>query len=120
MTTSKIILFWSVYNNNFKDAEQWRNYTFCPSILHTLALEGHEKLKNEVELYTYQKCKNNYKYIKLKDAHDYLDYKEAFKALKDGHTIAHISDAIRIKRASEIEGIILDSDAVPLKKISRT
>ena len=113
---SKIILFWSVYNKNFTDVEEWRNYTFKPSNLHLLAYQGHEKLKNNVELYTYQKCNLDYQNIKLKDANDILDYKTAYQALKNGHSIAHISDAIRIKRASEIEGIILDIDAVPLKK----
>jgi len=113
---SKIILFWTIYNKDFQDAEEWRNYKFSPSALHNLAFKGHEKLENDVELYTYQNCQINYKNIIIKDANEILDYKEAFKSLQNGHSIAHISDAIRIKRASEVNGIVLDSDAVPLKK----
>ena len=113
---SKIILFWTVYNDTFENADQWRNFTFTPTDLHFLVFQGHEKLQNDVELYSYQKCKLDFTHIKLKDANDYIDYKEAFTALQNGHSIAHISDAIRMKRASEVEGIILDSDAVPLKK----
>ena len=113
---SKIILFWTEYNNTFTDVEKWRNHTFVPTELHQLAFQGHEKLGNTVELYTYQKLDVNFKSIIIKDAHDILDYRKAFDALQKGHSIAHISDAIRIKRASEVNGIVLDSDAVPIKK----
>lgn len=112
----KIILFWTEYNNTFTDVEKWRNHTFIPTELHKLAFQGHEKLANQVELYTYQRLDVNFKSIIIKDAHDILDYRKAFDALQKGHSIAHISDAIRIKRASEVNGIVLDSDAVPIKK----
>ena len=112
---SKIILFWSVYNSSFTDVESWRNYTFEPTELHRLAFQGHEKLRNQVELYTYQRVDVNFDSIVIRDAHDILDYRQAFASLQSGHSIAHISDAIRIYRASEINGIVLDSDAVPLK-----
>lgn len=112
---NKIILFWSVYNQSFTDAETWRNYTFKPTELHRLAYQGHEKLKNQVELYTYQRVDVNFDSIVIKDANDILDYRQAFASLQSGHSIAHISDAIRIYRASEVNGIVLDSDAVPLR-----
>lgn len=112
---SKIILFWTEYNNTFTDVEKWRNHTFVPTELHQLAFQGHEKLGNTVELYTYQKLDVNFKSIIIKDAHDIIDYRDAFASLQSGHSIAHISDAVRISRASDVNGIVLDSDAVPLR-----
>ena len=104
----KYILFWSTYNNDDVNIEIWRNKKIQLSKFHILTLLSHIKLKNKTYLYTYQNIKKSKipKSIILKDANEILPDFVAFNALKNGHSIAHISDAVRLKVASTINGIV--------------
>lgn len=114
---STIILFWSNFNKECKDFTTWKNSELVFSPFHKLTLRSHEKLNNTVELWTFQKVSNfDYKNITIKDASKFMEPEKAFDSLQKGHSIAFVSDAIRLKRAAEIEGIVLDMDAVVLKK----
>lgn len=113
----KHILFWSEYSHDM-NFEMFSNKKIRLSEFHKLALKSHEKLKNDVVLFTYQKIMNKLPTnITIRDADKIFPKKQAFRALKDGHTIAHISDAVRLYYASEVNGIVLDMDAVVLRKL---
>jgi hypothetical protein len=110
----KIILFWSEYNNEATH-DEWVNKEVELSPLHLLALTSHSKFNNDCVIYSYQKIIN---WDDVADASKVLDSKIAYRFLKSGHNIAHISDYVRMKVASEQTGIILDMDAVSLRKLS--
>tara|TARA_R110000764_G_scaffold89383_3_gene170871 strand:- start:2522 stop:3448 length:927 start_codon:yes stop_codon:yes gene_type:complete len=114
----KHILFWTTYTDNDKSLRDWIEKPIKLSPFHTLTLLSHTKIKNEVYLYTYHNIKESKvpKGITLMDANDILPNHVAFKALKKGHSIAHISDAVRLKVASALNGIVIDMDAVVLRK----
>lgn len=113
----KIILFWTNKPNSdtyFRDS--WRSSELKFSPFHELVIESHRKIGNDVELWTYQNVSEPPAGIKIKDASTIMSYDTAHMALMNGHSIAHIADAIRLKRASQVEGVVLDMDAVVLKK----
>lgn len=107
-----IILYWS--NPKGFDAE----LRFSP--FHDLVFKAHQRVGNTVELWTHQYVEPNsvvrqYDNITIKDADAIIPYPVAMNSLSRGHTIAYISDAVRLKRAAEINGIVLDMDAVCLR-----
>ena len=115
----KIVLFWSsILDQSYNSHNDWRNSTIKLSSFHYLSLLSHIKFNNEVELYTYQNTDNTNipSEIILKDANDIFPSEYAYNALIRGHSIAHISDAVRLIRASEINGVVIDLDAVVLNK----
>ena len=118
----KYILFWSTYNpNDDYSIKIWKNKPLKISPFHKLTLQSHIKAKNEVYLYTYQ-FKNSQvpKGIILKDANDIFPIEKAYTGLQLGHSIAIISDAVRLKVASQVNGIIIDMDAVIIKPFPKT
>jgi len=118
--SSNIILFWSIYDSNKdKDYNTWINKKINISGFHLLSLKAHIKLNNNVSLYSYQQFNKGQvpEGIKVKDANNIFDSKKAFDSLINGHSIAHISDLVRLKVASSISGIVLDMDAVILKEL---
>ena len=120
MSKNKIILFWSTFDiKTDKDYDSWINKKINISAFHLLTLRSHTKLKNDTTLYSYQQFNEGQvpKGIKLKDANYVFDSKQAFDSLINGHSIAHISDIVRLKVASNISGIVLDMDAVILKEL---
>jgi len=117
---TKIILFWSTFDINIdKDYKSWINKKINISAFHFLTLNSHTKLKNNTTLYTYQKFNTGQvpEGIQVKDANDIFDSKLAFNSLIKGHSIAHISDVVRLKVAAENSAIVLDMDAVILKEL---
>lgn len=110
-----INLFWSKYNNEI-DYDTWRNKKINVSPFHHLTLASHKD--NKAILYSYQKFNKGQipKHIEVKDAAIYFPAEVAYKCLKNGHSIAHIADAVRLKSASENLGVVLDMDAVVLRK----
>lgn len=87
------------------------------SDLHFLSLFSNDISGDNIFLYTYQNIKKSkltdiYRNIILIDADIVFPYQRAFKSLTDGHSIAHISDLVRITEAATKEGVILDMDAV--------
>jgi len=117
MSKTKHILFWAEYNNSMT-YEMFINKEVTLSPFHKLSLKSHEKLNTDVVLFTYQKIKTKLpKNIKLKDAGKIFPIKIAYKVLREGHSIAHISDCVRLKYASQVNGIVLDMDAVLLREL---
>ena len=109
---STIVLYWG--NPRGFDAE----LRFSP--FHELVFKSHQRVGNTVELWTHQYVEpnsfvRNYKNITIKDADAFIPRESALESLNNGHSIAHISDAVRLKRASQINGVVLDMDAVCLR-----
>jgi hypothetical protein len=120
MNKNKIILFWSTFNvKTDKDYNSWINKKINISAFHLLTLRSHIKLKNNTTLYSYQEFNEGQvpEGIKVKDANDIFDSKKAFDSLINGHSIAHISDVVRLRVAADVSGIVLDMDAVMLKEL---
>jgi len=117
MNKMQHILFWSEYNSNMSK-DDFVNHKIDLSPFHKLSLLAHEKLDNEVVLFTYQKFNDRIpKNVTIKNAGEYFPIQNAYDSLQDGHSIAHISDAVRLKYASIVKGVVLDMDAILLKKL---
>ena len=118
MKKDRVILFWSNIPSDFgyTNYQDWENSELKFSPYHDLVFKSHERLNNDVELWTFQQVTNfPYKNITIKNANKYINTEFAFNCLNMGHSIAFVSDAIRLKRASEVLGIVLDMDTVCLK-----
>lgn len=107
-----IILFWSkpyIVGQSFED---WINQTSDLLPLHTLALDSHQRVGNTVKLYSYHNIENIPDHVDLCDASDYFGSELAYDAMQKGHSIAHISDLVRLKAATDCDGVVIDMDAV--------
>ena len=110
----KVVLFWSTFTPN-TGYDEWVNSSADLSAFHYLPLSSHMNIGNAVELYTYQNISNDtFKDVVIKNADDIFPARYAHNALSRGHSIAHISDGVRLKIASRNGGIPLDMDAVML------
>jgi hypothetical protein len=117
---NQIVLFWSTYDKNVDtDYDTWINKKINISAFHLLSLLSHTRLDNNTTLYTYQEFNKGQvpKGIKIKDANNIFCSKQAYKSLSIGHSIAHISDVVRLKVAADIRGIVMDMDAVVLRSL---
>jgi hypothetical protein len=117
---NKYILFWSSYDNKIDyDYNKWLSRKINISPFHLLSLGSHIKFNNDTTLYSYQEFNEGQvpKGIKVKNANEIFPSKQAYNSLVNGHSIAHISDAVRLKVASEILGVVLDMDAVILRQL---
>ena len=114
---NKHILFWTEYNEGMS-FEDFKNHQIDLSPFHKLSLLAHEKLNNDVILFTYQKFNDKIpSNIKIETPDNIIPIKAVYEILRRGHSIAHISDAIRLKYASQVNGIVLDMDAILLRKL---
>jgi len=120
---NKIILFWSTYEKDIDTTyDKWRNKNIRLSKFHKLALRSHDKLNNKVVLCRYQyfhsdeAIPGHFEYL---DADTIFPAKMAYEALKRGHSIAHIADAVRLNVASKINGIVMDMDAIVLRELPK-
>ena len=116
MKKNNIFLFWSTYKES-ESIDEWRNRKMELSDLHFLSLFSNDISGDNIFLYTYQNIKKSnlnaiYKNIKVVDADIVFPCQKAFKSLTMGHSIAHISDLIRLTEASTKEGVVLDMDGV--------
>lgn len=117
---NKYILFWSRYDVNIDyDYNKWIKRKINISPFHLLTLASHVKFKNDTVLYSYQEFNKNQipKGIVVKDANEIFPSKQAYLSLKNGHSIAHVSDAVRLKVASELNGVVIDMDAVIMRDL---
>lgn len=114
---STIFLFWSNPPSFKATYSEWVSQELIFSQLHILSLSAHQKVGNRVVLYTYQRV-NQWPFcdVELRDANDIYPSELAFAALQLGHSIAHISDLVRLSAAAQKGGIVLDMDAVVLRK----
>lgn len=118
MNTQKAVLFWSNYPEKGESLEKWKNKPLQWSQLHKLSISSYAKFCSEATIYTYQKARQlPFENVKVCDASEFYPAEKAFKALSSGHSLAHVSDIVRLRAASEIEGIVLDMDAVLLKPL---
>lgn len=107
-----ILLFWSKPLNNDSIID-WINTEIELSKFHKLSLLSHGNFQNKIILYTYQNIISNIPdFIQVKDANEIYPKEYAHKALLNGHSIAHISDIVRLLAGIELNGIVLDMDAV--------
>ena len=114
MIGDNIILFWSKFDKETDTScDKWLNKEITISPLHYLALHSHIEFKHNVYLYTYQKIKSKLpENIIVKDAKEIYSPTFAFSALSRGHSIAHISDLVRLSVSTQIGGLVLDMDGV--------
>lgn len=118
MNTEKAVLFWSNYPLKGESLENWRNQELSWSELHKLSISSFAKFSAEATIYTYQKARGlPFENVKIADASQFYSAEKAFKALSNGHSLAHISDIVRLRAASENEGVVLDMDAVLLRPL---
>ena len=71
-----------------------------------------------MRLYTYQIFDESVPIpseIIVEDADRYFSAEDAFSALKRGHSIAHISDVVRLRSAIEHEAVVMDIDNIALR-----
>ena len=114
-----ISLFWST--NLRKDSEtfnHWRHRRISLSTFHEATLLSHVKAGNTVRLYTYQNFDESVPIpseIIVEDADRYFSAEDAFSALKRGHSIAHISDVVRLRSAIEHEAVVMDIHNIALR-----
>jgi len=114
----KYILFWSTYDKEKdRSIKNWKTKDIELSPFHKLTLASYIKHGLDVNLYTYQNINspNIPKGINLFDADELLPRIEAFNALEQDHSIAIVSDCVRINAACKLNGIIIDMDAIILK-----
>jgi len=113
---SHTILFWSTFNPESDITfEKWRNRDVELSPFHELTLRTHALKADYTTLYTYQQGLQGK--ITVNDAADIFPAEQAYSALLNGHSIAHISDTVRLQAAADNGGIVIDMDAVILKSL---
>ena len=115
---AKIIMYWSNIpaKSGYTTVDEWRNAELQFSPHHDLVFKSHERLGNDVEIWTHQKVSEfNYSGITIRDAGEIMSHDTCFDGLSWGHSIAFIADTVRVKRASEVLGIVLDMDSVCLR-----
>lgn len=114
-----ISLFWSTsLDKDSEDFDHWRNREISLSVFHEATLLSHVKVGNTVRLYTYQSFDDSVPIpseIIIEDANQYFSAEDAFSALKRGHSIAHISDLVRLRSAIEHEAVVMDIDNIVLR-----
>ena len=115
----KYILFWSAPPKEGVTVEEWRSQDLKLSEFHSLALASHVKLGNDTVIYTYHNLETSKvpEGIQLKDANEFYPIEDAFYALSIGHSIAHVSDIVRISASIKYSGVVLDMDVVMLRKV---
>jgi hypothetical protein len=111
----RVKLFWSKFDNE-TSYNEWVNKEIELTPLHKLSLASHRR--GTVDLYSYQNIKDLPKYVNLIDAHEILSKKAAIMALRRGHSIAHISDYVRMRAAClDGGGIVMDMDTIRLRPL---
>lgn len=115
-----ISLFWSKKLEENDTYDDWINRKIKLSFFHEVTLLSHLKFGNKVYLYTYQKIDRDIFNIPdeiiICDANDFFPSENAFKALQKGHSIAHISDLIRLRSAIELQSVVMDIDNIVINK----
>lgn len=119
MRGDKVFVFWSKYNPEVDiDFETWRNRPIKLNPSHALSLQSHAKFGHEVHLYTYQPLDNELPVGVTKyDANIIFTAELAYEALARGHSIAHVSDLVRLRSASETGGLVLDMDGIVINEL---
>lgn len=110
---TNIALFWSKPPSESDTLESWLSTDIELSEFHDLGLTSHIRVGQKVRLYTYQNIITDIPDgIEICSASDYYPSETAFDAMKRGHSIAHVSDIVRLKSALDHNAVVLDMDAV--------
>jgi len=119
MIGDRIILFWSKFNKDIDtDFWKWKEREISLSPSHFLSLESHLKFGHDVHLYTYQKIRDELPgNVKVHDATKMYSVAFAWSALLRGHSIAHISDLVRLYASTLEGGLVLDMDAIIINEL---
>jgi hypothetical protein len=119
MRGDTIHLFWSKYDSALDTSfETWftREISLNPS--HSLSLQAHIKQGHNIQLYTYQPIPQGLPdQVTVHDADLIYPANLAWAALCRGHSIAHISDLVRLRAASQQTGVVLDMDAIVINEL---
>lgn len=116
---TNVFLFWSKYDANLDhDYAAWRSRTVFCNPSHTLSLQSHAKFAHTVFLFTYQPIGTRLpENVKVLNADDFFSGEQAFLALQRGHSIAHVSDLVRLRAANKAEGLVIDMDTIIVNKL---
>lgn len=119
MRGDKVFLFWSKYSSDLDpDFHSWRNREIQLNPSHALSLMAHHRFGHEVSLYSYQPIGNSVpESVTVYDADVIFPADKAFSALTRGHSIAHISDLVRLRSASKQTGLVLDMDGIVVNEL---
>lgn len=110
---TNISLFWSKPPTESDTLESWLDTDIQLSDFHYLGLNSHIRVGQTVRLYTYQNIISNIPDgIEICSASDYYPANTSFDAMKRGHSIAHVSDIVRLKSSLDYNAVVLDMVAV--------
>ena len=116
MNNNSVVCFWSKYEGQ-TNVNDWLYNEIELNDFHKFSLLSQLKYNKDVFLYSYQKIKNVPEGINVEWAGKIFNENLAFRALKLGHSIAHISDIVRIRASSVLNGVITDMDMVALRPL---
>lgn len=122
MQKMKYITFWSRYSKDIDTSiELWLDREIELSELGKLSLLSHARLGNEVILYSYQKIVSKLPdNVELRNADAFYPAFLAYDALQRGQKICYVSDLIRLLHVGNYTGVLIDLDAVVLRKFPGT
>jgi len=100
---SNVVMFWSKYDNE-ENLEEWLQKEIQLNEFHKFTLLSQLLNNDDVFLYTYQNITNVpatlLKKVNVEWAGKIFDEESAFRSLQMGHSIAHISDIVRIRAST--------------------
>ena len=119
MRGDKILLFWSKYDQaQDRNLFDWRSREISLNPSHSLSLQTHIKFDHDIHLYTYQPIPHGLpEQVTVHDASEIYPAGHAWAALNRGHSIAHISDLIRLRAAVAEGGLVIDMDSLIVNEL---
>ena len=119
MRGDKVVLFWSKYDQMLDiGLHSWRNREISVNPSHSLSLQTHIKFGHDIHLYTYQPIPSGLpKEVIVHDADGIYPAESAWQALQQGHSIAHISDLVRLRAAVIEGGLVIDMDNLIINEL---
>lgn len=119
MRDDKVFLFWTKHDPAIDtDIEAWQDRKIQLNPSHILSLQAHYKFGHEVHLYSYQPIDSYLPpNVTVADARELYPINLAWEALTRGHSVAHISDLVRLRAASTQYGLVLDMDAIVINEL---
>lgn len=116
---TNVFLFWSKYDADLDYTYHlWRSRSVSCNPSHTLSLESHAKFEHTVFLLTYQPIETCLpENVTVLDAGNFFSGEQAFLALQRGHSIAHVSDLVRLRAAILADGLVIDMDTIIVNKL---
>lgn len=118
MKGDNIHLFWTKPAQKDTTLANWRQRPITLNPSHILSLQSHAKFGHNVNLYTYQTIANELpNNVTVIDADQYFPELDAWASLGRGHSIAHISDLVRLRAANKHGGLVIDMDSIIVNEL---